>query len=57
LIVDSLAKAGECTLKEAQLMRLGWTRGQRTLGPVPKGKIFLECLSCSFVDEEDETTR
>ena len=45
-LVDNLVKVGECALKDSQLMRLGWTHGQRGLQHVQTRKIFMECLLC-----------
>jgi len=47
-VVDALEKAGECALKDAQLARLGWTRGSRDIGPGSGGKVFFDCLSCGL---------
>ncbi|KAF8854546.1 hypothetical protein BDZ45DRAFT_31276 [Acephala macrosclerotiorum] len=30
-LVDTIVKAGECALKDLQLMKLGWAQGQRGL--------------------------
>lgn len=48
-LVDALVKAGECTLKDSQLTRLGWVQGQRGLQSSQTRKTFMECLSCSSV--------
>ncbi|CZR64468.1 uncharacterized protein PAC_14366 [Phialocephala subalpina] len=48
-LVDALIKAGECALKDSQLVRLGWAQGQRGLQSIHTRKTFMECLSCSSV--------
>ena len=48
-LVNALVKAGECALKNSQLLRLGWSQGQRGLPSGLLGKTFMECLSCSSV--------
>jgi len=47
-VVDALEKAGERALKDAQLVRLGWTRRDRDIGLGSGGKVFFDCLSCGL---------
>ncbi len=48
-LVDTLAEAGECALKDSQLLRLGWVQGQRGVKRTQTEKSFKECLLCSLV--------
>jgi hypothetical protein len=56
VVVDALVKAGECALKDAQLVRLGWIRGQRGIVSRAEEKIYLDCASCLSSATEDASS-